>query len=356
VKKLRFKNRNGVLYFGFGDSLKSSRMSDTKINRNILIGKFNRGELEGDLTITPSDTIIKLVEEVLNDKSKHLKHKSMLAYRSSFKNHIIPFFKEKFITMIKPIDIKNFQDEMVLKGLKKDSVQLSRILLKEAFEIAILSELISSSPVEAVSMPKIKFVKKKQKPFTLDEIDKILDFASGSVKNFLGISFFTGMRSGEVLALKWSDINFEIETISITKTIAQGIINATKTRSSERDIEMLPMAKEYFKKQLLETGLKDGYIFLNRNNEHYGTNDFFFRSTREILKKLNIEIRSLHNTRHTFASMMLNNGIEPLWVSHTLGHENLQITYNIYTHFMPKKEKMIIGFLDKRYKNGTQDS
>jgi len=353
MKKLRFKNRNGVLYFGFGDSLKSSRMKDTKINRNILIGKFNRGELFDDSKITPSDTVTDLVEKVINDKSKHLKHKSMISYRSSFKNHIIPFFSDKPIFMVKPMDIKNLQDKMVDSGLKRQSVQLVRILLKEAFEIAVLSEIVQSNPVEAVSMPKIKYKKEKYKPFSLDEIDLIVSKANGTVKNFLGISFFTGIRSGELLALTWDDVDFQTDTISINKTIAQGIINSAKTKSSERDIEILPMAKEYFKKQLLETGMKSSFIFLNKKSTHYSTNDLFARTYASILKSLNIEHRGLHNTRHTFASIMLNNGIDPLWVSHTLGHENLQITYSIYTHFMPKKEKMVIGFLEKRYKNGT---
>ena len=51
--------------------------------------------------------------------------------------------------------------------------------------------------------------------------------------------------------------------------------------------------------------------------------------------------------------MMLNNGIDPMWVSSTLGHENLDITLKVYAHYMPRKEKMVIGFLEKRYKNGT---
>lgn len=64
----------------------------------------------------------------------------------------------------------------------------------------------------------------------------------------------------------------------------------------------------------------------------------------------------MHNTRHTFASIMLNNKIEPLWVSATLGHKSLDVTLGIYTHFMPRKEKMKIGFLEKRYKTGTHHS
>ena len=65
------------------------------------------------------------------------------------------------------------------------------------------------------------------------------------------------------------------------------------------------------------------------------------------------EVDTLHNKRHTFTSMMLNNGIDPMWVSNTLGHENLDITLRVYAYFMPRKEKMVIEFLDKRYKNGT---
>lgn len=65
---------------------------------------------------------------------------------------------------------------------------------------------------------------------------------------------------------------------------------------------------------------------------------------------MGLKYRYLQTIRHTFASLMLNNGIEPLWVYNTLGHVNLQITLSVYTHFMPKKEKMTIQFLDKWYK------
>jgi len=357
MKKLRFKNRNGILYFGVAGKFISSKMKYTNVNKNIILGKFNRGEIDDDLCIAEqkAPTIKNLLDDVLLEKSKFLKHKTMLSYRSSKTNHIIPFFKDKLVTQIKPLDIKKFQDGMVEKGLKKDSVQVARILLKELFDLAILSDTISINPVSMVRMPKIRYKKKKQQPFTLDEIDKILLEAKGQLRNFLGISFFTGIRSGELLALTWDDICFNTDTISINKTIAQGIINSPKSRASERDIEMIPKAKEFFRAQQLESGLKDSYLFLNKNNTYFSSNDNFYRNYQLVLKKLNLEKRSLHSTRHTFASIMLNNSIDTLWVSATLGHENLQVTLNVYTHYMPKKEKMKLGFLEKRYKNGTKD-
>ncbi|MDQ1244250.1 MAG: hypothetical protein QG565_590 [Campylobacterota bacterium] len=358
MRKLRFKNRNGILYFGVGDKLISSKLKYTNINKNIIIGKFKNGDLDVELGVGKNKvvpTILALLEDIMSSKRKVLKHKSLLAYGVACRNMIIPYFKDTLVTQVKPIDIKKYQDSLVEKGLGKGSLNLARVLLKEVFSLAILNEWITLNPVKMVDMPKFKTAneKKRQKPCTLDEIDNILLNTHGAIKNFLGVAFFTGMRSGEILALKWEDIDFVTDTISINKTIADGYINSPKTHSSFRDIEMLPQAKKYFKAQQLLTGLKNDFVFLNKRNSFYGTNTHFYDNFQRVLKKLDFELRSLHNTRHTFASMMLNNGIDPLWVSKTLGHENLQITLNTYTHYMPKKEKMSIGFLEKRYKSGT---
>ena len=356
MRKLRFKNRNGVLYFGLGDKLKSSRMKYTNINKNILIGKFRKGLLDEELgigTVEDVPTVNELLLEVISSKSKTLKHKTMLAYNITSKTKIIPYFAGKLVSEVRPIDIKKFHDTIIDKGLGKQTLVFARVLLKEVFSIAIINEWVTINPIKMVDMPKFKTIKKKQKPFTLDEIDLLLKNASPVLKNFLGISFFTGMRSGELLALTWDDVDFETDTISITKTIAEGIINDPKTASSERDIEILPNVKEFLKAQQLQTGLKNTYLFLSRANTHYSNNATIYIEFQRLLTKLKIAKRSLHNTRHTFASLMLNNGIDTLWVSNTLGHNNVEVTLRVYTHFMPRKEKMSIGFLEERYKKGA---
>jgi len=358
MKKLRFKNRNGILYFGIDGKFRSSKLKFTNVNKNIIIGKFKQGLLDEELNISTNSTpsIKTLLDEIMDQKVRVLKHNSINAYNIAIKSYIVPYFGEIMVSQIKPIDIKKFQDGLVNKGFKRQTITLCRVLLKEVFAIAILNEYMTINPVLMVDIPKIKYNKQKQKPCSLDEIDEIISIAKSSdVKNFLGVSFFTGLRSGELLALSWDDVDFETDTISVTKTISAGTIGTPKTLSSERDIEILPKAKEFLKAQRLETGLHNSFVFLNTNNSHHSMNGYFAAKFKNILKKLNLEDRNLHNTRHTFASMMLNNNIDPLWVSNTLGHCDLNITLKTYTHYMPKKEKMTIGFLDKRYKNGTHD-
>lgn len=359
MKKLRFKNRNGILYFGFGDKLKSSKMKDTKVNRNIIIGKFKSGALDENFGFSDKPkvpTVNHYLDKVILEKRRTIRHNTFKAYESSF-HRISSTFGDKRITDVKPIDIKDFYQSIADEGFSKSLISRAKFILKEVFDLSILNEDMVSNPVSVVKIPKVNQTPKEQKPFTLDEIDLILSTAKGQFKNFLGISFFTGARSGEILALKWSDIDFENETISITKTLSKGHINEPKTASSKRDVEMLPMAKKFFEAQRLETGLRNGFVFTKTDKvSHYANNSLFYNTYREILDKIGLEKRSLHNTRHTFASMMLNNQIDPLWVSSMLGHKNLDITLKVYTHYIPKKEKMVIDFLEKRYKNGTNNN
>lgn len=360
MRKLRFKNRNSILYFGVGDTFRSSKLKDTNVNRNIIKGKFKRGELDAELGIGISKnipTVAALTQQAINEKSKSLKLRTIKSYISIRENQIIPFFGERLITEITAKDINNYHNFLVDRKVSKAMVITARVILSRAFESAVINGIMYSNPVKLVSAPKRKVLsnKKKQKPLSLDEIEKVLSEARGSVRNFLGISIFTGMRSGELLALTWDDVDFDSETITIDKTLSAGMIeDSPKTRSSERDIEMADRAKEYFLAQRRETGLQNTYLFLNGKGEHHSNHNVFYNGFHDILDSLGLERRSPHNTRHTFASIMLNNEIDIMWVSHMLGHESVAITLSMYAHYMPRKEKMSLPFLEKkRYKNGT---
>ena len=356
MKKLRFKNRNGILYFGVGEKFKSSKLKYSKVNKNIIINKFKSGALNDDLEVIEikSPTVESYLERVKLEKKKNVRHSTFESYKSSFVR-ISKYFDGKMTREVKPIHIKNFLETVADDETARTLLNRVRFLLKEIFDLSVLNEDIVSNPVSVVRSPKTNHEPKRHEPFNLDEIDLILSTAKGQYRNFLGIAFFTGMRSGEILALTWDDIYFSTDTISITKTLSKGGIGKPKTSSSYRDIELLPMAKKYLESQRLETGLKNGFVFTKEDKEsHYANNSQFYNYYRKVLDKAGLERRSLHNTRHTFASMMLNNNIEPMWVSSTLGHRDLSITLKVYAHYIPKKEKMVISFLEKRYKNGTK--
>lgn len=115
------------------------------------------------------------------------------------------------------------------------------------------------------------------------------------------------------------------------------MIGNPKTQSSVRKVDILPMALKALSSQYKET--KDyKYIFINSNNNAFYSHDIINLNLKRLLKLNNIEQRTLYNLRHTFASQLISNGADIVWVSKMLGHKDVSITLKVYTKFIQEKE------------------
>ena len=199
----------------------------------------------------------------------------------------------------------------------------------EIAKLVGISTQYVSKVVRADKRNKEEKEKRPLNPFSLDEVKLLLENSDGILKNYLTVSFFTGARTGEILALTWRDVDFHKKEISITKSLSsKNRLDTPKTKSSYRVIDML----EIVEKELLS---------MKQTN----LDDFIFKISRKRLKKmldllldnLNIQERTLYETRHTFASVMLSKGEEPMWVGcKMLGHKDLNETYKSYAKYLPK--------------------
>ncbi|MDM5272780.1 tyrosine-type recombinase/integrase, partial [Sulfurovum sp. zt1-1] len=97
-------------------------------------------------------------------------------------------------------------------------------------------------------------------PFTMEEVITLIDNAAGFFKSYITVAFFTGMRSGELIALKWDDIDFNSNKIIVRRNISEGIEGTTKTGKA-RTIDMLDSVREALVKQYTKTGLSSEYVF-----------------------------------------------------------------------------------------------
>ncbi|MFJ6921124.1 MAG: tyrosine-type recombinase/integrase [Lactobacillus crispatus] len=219
-------------------------------------------------------------------------------------------------------------------------------------------ELISKNPMNKVIPPKAK---NKPKPFTdfysKDELNIFLRDAKEY--NFKCFVFFrllaySGMRKGEALALKWSDINFKDNTISINKDVTVGLNNelyedTPKTENSFRALNMDAATMEYLKEYRLmqqKTMLKLGYNFLNSDNLLFSTiNNGYLSMSKPrqwnvaICKKYKLRRIKIHGFRHTHASLLFEAGASMNEVKARLGHADINTTMNIYTHVTDDQKK-----------------
>ncbi|WP_104712550.1 tyrosine-type recombinase/integrase [Helicobacter cetorum] len=291
---------------------------------------------------TKEITILEAKESFLNQKIG-LKNTSLNAMRLSF-NTIFRFLEVKENSKLSKItkqSVENYHKQ-AFKTLKKNTLASYNALLKSFLEFCENESYIEKSPYFKITLKNAAEGQKIQ-PFSLDEIKALVEIApSLRLKAFLMTAFLTGLRTGEQLALLWSDIDFERKKINIDKSLNPlGEITSPKNKSSIREVDLLEPV-EIVLKELKESEPKNKkMVFLSipkRTNE-------FQDAFKKLLKILGLKERKLYTTRHTFASLMLSKGEEPMWVSKNMGHKDLNITYSTYSHFIPQQERARASFL-----------
>lgn len=266
-------------------------------------------------------------------------------YTALLDKHIIPYFKSYRLDEIKPSDVKAFQSKL-LKTLTPQSVKNVRSVLSKILEDARMDEIIDKNPVSYTRPPKVVTEDDDMMPFTLEETGTLIKNAKGFFKHYLIVAFFTGMRSGELIALKWDDIDFNSGKIVVRRTKSEGIEGSPKTGKS-RTIDMLDEVRAALSEQYKETGLRSEYVFITRKGKPFSRSASIQETYwKPLLKRCGIAYRVPYNTRHTFASLMLLHGEDILWVSKMLGHTNVSTTTKYYIKFVEEKGKKRAAFIN----------
>jgi len=264
-------------------------------------------------------------------------------YKISYDKHIGPHLGKMSLDKIKPSDIKLWQSQ-ISKIVSPRRVRNVRAVLSGILKDAMADELIGKNPLSLV--PTVKTEKVEISPFSLSEISTILEHAQGQNRNFFALAFLSGMRSGEMIGLKWSDIDFSKLEISIKRSRKMGVDGKTKTQSSKRTIDILDTLLPYLESQFELTGSQNSYVFLNDKNEpFYDIKRIRDRSWKNTLTACELDYRPIYHTRHSFATVMLENGEDILWLSNMLGHTDSSMTLSKYAHYVKQKNKKRGEFL-----------
>ncbi len=229
-----------------------------------------------------------------------------------------------------------------LKHYKKNTIHNLNANLKSFLAFCEEERFLEKSPYFSVTLKNAQEAKVIE-PFNLEEVKTLIENAQSlRLKAFLAVAFFTGMRTGEQLALTWEDIDFTEKKIVINKSLNElGFITTPKNKPSIREVDLLEPVEKILKELKASEPANKKMIFLNIPKRTQNFQLMF----KKLLETLNLKGRKLYTTRHTFASLMLSQGEEAMWVSKTLGHKDLNTTYKTYSHYIPQQEKERAKFL-----------
>ncbi|MGN8518307.1 site-specific integrase [Helicobacter pylori] len=362
--------RGNALYLNYTKNSKRHRVSLNKLIKSLNLENDEALEYLEGLSL---EKILKMQKGALKP-NKEPKQKSQRTAKKTAKNTTIAQVKESFFnqkiglkteslrfmrlrfsTILKLMNIKesskvskitkesvtNYHNNAFKKYKKNTLVSLNG-LLKSFLEFCEQEGYINKTPYFKITMKNAKEGEKIY-PFSLNEIKAILKITPDlRLKAFLTTAFLTGLRTGEQLALLWSDVDFENKKININKSLnLSGVITSPKNKSSIREVDLLEPVEKILKELKATEPANKKMIFLSVPKR---TQDFQ-RAFKKLLKALNLKDRKLYATRHTFASLMLSQGEEAMWISQTLGHKDLNTTYRTYSHYIPKQDEERAKFL-----------
>ena len=242
--------------------------------------------------------------------------------------------------------------QRVVIELSKNYVLYNHYLsvINRIFKYAVLMDILNSNPFDKVIKPKSRQTQRKGNFLTKEELKEFLKLAQTATLSYffplVHLMSYTGLRQGEALALKWSDIDFENKKITVNKTAVRikekQTLQTPKTKNSKRVISIDPNTLSIlksWKKDQIKIYFKNGkhfegdenFIFTNQRAEWVHIHNFI-RYFKRFIADHKLKPITPHGLRHTHASLLFSAGVEPKNISDRLGHSTVQITLDLYTH------------------------
>ncbi|NOV27401.1 site-specific integrase [Cupriavidus necator] len=277
------------------------------------------------------------LEAWLKRQEKHLKASTYDGYRKIVNYHLIPEFGRIRLADLKRTTVRDWLDKLDCTNKRLANIQS---VLRKALDDAVDDELIAANPLYGWTYRKQEGPKEEDDidPFTPDEQRAIIDALPGQAANLVRFAFWSGLRTSELVALDWGDVDWRRGVVVVRKALTQTAeaMEDTKTRSSRREVKILPPALAALEAQKAFTFLAGKEVFQDpRHGERWvGDSPIRIVWTRA-LKKAKVRYRKPYQTRHTYASMMLSAGEHPMWVARQMGHSNVQTTTRSYGRWMP---------------------
>jgi integrase len=298
--------------------------------------------------------------ELFDQTYSKLNHKQATidSYRSVLENHLLPVFGKIPLDEITRKGIKEFIITKQTVGLSPNTVRISRAYLSSILTQAVDDELIPINPAMGTG----RYIKKvapqkKVNPLTWAEKDLFEESVRIHFPRFY--PFFltalrTGMRKGELIALKPSDINFRDRYIEVKRNCVRGILGTPKsgkTRKVEMSDQLASALKGHLtkrKRDALKMGMGDSLEWLFYNQAGNMLDDAHLRNRvfNKALEKAKLRRIRIHDLRHTYATLRIQSGHNIADVSRQLGHHSIRITVDTYYHWMPGTNNQEVNELD----------
>ncbi|WP_214480992.1 site-specific integrase [Bacillus sp. SM2101] len=315
--------------------------------------------------VEPSNEIfINYINDWFEIKQKSIP-RSAETTRRYIDTYIIPMFDDK-VTLgnLKLVHIDNFINKMHNHprgekiGYAPSTIKRAVDVIKASLEYAVDSGLVTKNIARKATLPKSKG--NEMKVWDEDEIEKFLCVAEGDRLYMLYyLALMTGMRQGELLGLRWKDIDFKKYTVTVNQVLSHSgkeFYSGAKTEAGNRTIDIHDRTIQKLldlKKQIDSEKESHGQAYIDNDlvicttiGTQYNPSNILNRSFKPLIEEAKVTPIRFHDLRHTHATILLKLGENPKVIQERLGHANIKITLETYSHVLPSMQKQVVTKLD----------
>jgi integrase len=320
--------------------------------------------------IEPSKiTVAEWLDTWLKTYKKHdLRQTTWDCYEMLVRRYIVPAIGSVRLQQLQPQMLQQLYNDVLAKGKSRRTAALIHTVIHAALDQAVQNQVVQRNAAEAAHPPRQE--KQERRCLSSEETMRLIEAAKGErLYAAIVLALSTGLRRGELLALKWEDVDFENKLLYVRRNLVtirnqegrtktRNVEQSPKTKTSNRILplsdELIDLLKEHQRKQeedktTFGEGYQDnGFVFCTTKGTPISPRNFS-RFVARIAEKAGLKGVSPHTLRHTFATRLAELGVYPTVVQKLLGHATVDVSMEVYSHVFPDVERDAIENLSLHY-------
>lgn len=322
-------------------------------------------EVEQELLLPdPDQRLAQYLDDWLEQSERRtLKVGSYARYRSIVDTHLIPGLGHLSLRKLRVEHLDRFYTAKQADGLAPATIHLIHNVLHRALETAVKRHYVSHNVSDDVTLPRIS--RREIRPLSKEQADHLLEVARGHrLETLIALAVTTGMRRGELLALRWEDIDWQHGVVAVRRTVNRYgagvgyVVSEPKTTRGRRTIvvpafvlDLLRVHRSQqddLKAQAGETWQEQNLVFPSAIGTFFHPNRLL-KDFDRLLQEADLPHIRFHDLRHSAATILLSLGVHPKVVQEILGHSEISMTLDTYSHVLPTLQQDAMAKLDQAF-------
>jgi len=311
------------------------------------LAEVQRERGEGLLLDAGSLTVAEFLTNWMDSEKESVRESTHSRREEVIRLHINPHIGSTKLTKLNALHIQRLYAHKLDEGLSPGTVRLIHANLSKALQKAVRWRLIGVNVARAATAP--KNTTEEVKPLTREQVKCLLNAARGDRFECLYVLAVTcGLRRGELLGLKYEDIDLRRGTLQVRRSVSKGKANLPKTSKSRRSIKLSRTAMEALKRHKMRQTVLSEWVFCTGQGTPISSQSLLWKAWDDIRRKAQLpEGTHLHQLRHTCATLLLQENVHPKLVSSLLGHSTIKQTLDTYSHVLDNMLGSVADGMDK---------